>query len=348
MAAPSGALLEIRAGGLLAPGRALLAAVDLSLQRGEVLALLGPGGAGKSSLLRAAVGHPEAAGWQRTGGWHLAVDPASTHFLPQGRPDRAENDRADLVPRLPLLLLDEPRCPSTDDGRAFFAAVLRERAASGSGVLLVTHDLSLARQAADHVVLLVAGSVRASQPAAQFFATAGDGLVARFVAQGNVSLPPAPLPLPSHFRWILADRLAGMGRPGLLDLEERDLEAIAAAGVQILVSLTDQAVAASQLRPFGIEGWHLRIADMGVPPLGPLIRLCRDVNRVLEQGRPVAVHCHAGLGRTGLVLACVLVWRGSAPAAALAQLRATGRGYVQTGAQEQLIARFCREIGRPC
>jgi protein-tyrosine phosphatase len=49
------------------------------------------------------------------------------------------------------------------------------------------------------------------------------------------------------------------------------------------------------------------VPDFGVPGDPAAFRaLVLDILARLEQGSGVFVHCHAGLGRTGLVLACVL------------------------------------------
>jgi len=59
------------------------------------------------------------------------------------------------------------------------------------------------------------------------------------------------------------------------------------------------------------------------------------------EGRKVAVHCHAGLGRTGLAIACFFVFRGShVPGAAVADVRAGRPGALQTRAQVLFVRVF--------
>ena len=60
------------------------------------------------------------------------------------------------------------------------------------------------------------------------------------------------------------------------------------------------------------------------------------------EGRRVAVHCHAGLGRTGLAIACFLLACGEARDAvdAVERVRRTRVGALQTAAQVAFVSAF--------
>jgi atypical dual specificity phosphatase len=58
----------------------------------------------------------------------------------------------------------------------------------------------------------------------------------------------------------------------------------------------------------------------------------------------VAVHCAAGLGRTGTVLAAYLVARGEEPRAALARVRDLRPGSVETADQERAVEAYARRL----
>jgi protein tyrosine phosphatase domain-containing protein 1 len=60
------------------------------------------------------------------------------------------------------------------------------------------------------------------------------------------------------------------------------------------------------------------------------------------EGRKVAVHCHAGLGRTGLAIACFLIASGQAGSAAqaVAMVRAARPGSLQTAGQVLFVSIF--------
>ena len=72
-----------------------------------------------------------------------------------------------LVTQPPLVLLDEPTRGLDTERKQALLALWRRWAASGRGILLVTHDVELAAQAADRAVILQAGEVVAAGDSAE-------------------------------------------------------------------------------------------------------------------------------------------------------------------------------------
>ncbi len=352
------ALFELRRALLASPDKVLFQDLDWRARRGVVTALLGPAGGGKSALLRLLAGQPPLSGWRLGGTWlhggralhSSARDPDhALAWLPQaargGGVSASAAWRAVLAKPARTLLLDEPSRGLVPEDAEALAAALRRRAPEG-GVLLVTHDLAFARHAADDVALLCAGSLIASGPAARVFEAPPNELAARFLRQGNSwPAPNWPPPLPSHFRWLLPQRLAGMARPGLLGDVDTDLEAIAARGVRLLVTLTEDPFPAEKLRAVGLVGRHFPVPDMGVPAVSSTASLCREIERCMAEA-PVVLHCRAGAGRTGTLLAAMLVWLGEDPEAAIRTVRSAARGYIQTATQLDFVKRFAEAVGR--
>jgi ADP-ribosyl-[dinitrogen reductase] hydrolase len=61
------------------------------------------------------------------------------------------------------------------------------------------------------------------------------------------------------------------------------------------------------------------------------------VQRRLDLGENVVLHCLGGLGRSGMIAARVLVERGLAPAAAITAVRAARPGAIETAQQEAYV-----------
>ncbi len=133
--------------------------------------------------------------------------------------------------------------------------------------------------------------------------------------------------------WIDPDRVAGMAMP-----EPSDGEALRAAGVTGMVSLTRRSPFPAP--PPGISVLHLPVVDLAAPTQDQLARAVRFIGGTVEGGGKAAVHCYAGLGRTGTVVAAWLVSRGTDPEEAIHRVRAARPGSVETVEQEHAVHLF--------
>lgn len=184
-------LCELQAGWSAAAP--LFGPVSLRLQRGEVLGLTGPNGCGKSTLL-AALGDPQRrlagmvhlapglrlaqqtqqlpslAGLPLTAREALQLTGTAPHGLPPWLSSRLDQrlDRLSggqrqylllwcvLAAPADLLLLDEPANHLDAAGNQHLILTLRQRAADGCGILLVSHDAALIAACCTHTLDLTA------------------------------------------------------------------------------------------------------------------------------------------------------------------------------------------------
>jgi len=88
----------------------------------------------------------------------------------------------------------------------------------------------------------------------------------------------------------------------------------------------------------GIDFVHFPIVDFGLPEGRTFARLAATLAEDLRQGLSIAIHCRAGIGRTGLLSGCVLKELGYGAADAIAMIsKARGVAIPDTAEQRQFI-----------
>lgn len=154
------------------------------------------------------------------------------------------------------------------------------------------------------------------------------------------ALPPGVMPAsrgPSGFHWLVPGKLAGCPMPGAMLPLEHDLALLRNLGVTVLINLTERPMSQTAIPAAGLRTLHMSVEDRHAPPLMWMKMLLVKIERLLDQGEVVAVHCLAGLGRTGTVLGSWLVRQGLTAEESLRRLRAIEPGFVQSAVQEQLL-----------
>ena len=149
------------------------------------------------------------------------------------------------------------------------------------------------------------------------------------------------MPQPNGFSWIDKPRLAGLARPESAD----DLVWLREQGIDLLVSLIEDRLRRDWVNEAGLLIVHEPVVDMEAPTQEQLDRCISAIDRALEKKMGVAVHCTAGLGRTGVVLACHLVTRGMSADNAIARSRRLRPGSIETDEQAIAVDEFARRQG---
>lgn len=269
----------------------------------------------------------------------------------------------------PLLCIDEPTTGLDDDeSRPLLEYIRRE---SGSrAILIVLHNQAQARALGGRAALLAGGVIQEASSVPHFFEQPQSRAARQFVNYGSCSAPapdadpdeldadsepPRPLPEPARrpapygsgprgFLWLKRGRLAGTPRPGIVAELEHDLAALQRAGISALISLTERPLDSAPLAACGIRHVASPIPDMCAPTLAQATELCQTIEEFNAAGHAVAVHCRAGLGRTGTILACYLIWEGMDALDALEAARRIQPNWVQSTEQASFLEEFARHL----
>lgn len=147
----------------------------------------------------------------------------------------------------------------------------------------------------------------------------------------------------NDFSWVVPDLLAAMGRPRST---RHALESLKDEGIDVIVSLTETPLADLLISEFGFDYVHIPVEDFAAPTPEQIDRFVGVVAKAKKEGKRVVVHCQAGRGRTGTMLACYLVSEGRSAQAALGEVRRLRRGSVETEEQETAIAEYEQRMRR--
>lgn len=265
----------------------------------------------------------------------------------------------------PTTGLDEQYCPS------LINYIVKESAKRA--ILVVVHNQRHAKLLGGRTALLAGGWIHENETTQTFFSNPQTKAGKTFVSTGSCDVPSpnakpedlgeetlrtyTPPPIleeakkyvsdafgPRNFLWLRKGILAGTPKPGILTDVEIDMEALKRVGITLLVTLTEDPFDQSILDQYDIKSFFFPIPDMGAPDFDEAKDFCIKVSDLIATGEVIAFHCKAGLGRTGTMLAAMLIWDGLSAFDALEKARKTEPRWVQSEEQVLFLENFERYI----
>jgi len=146
------------------------------------------------------------------------------------------------------------------------------------------------------------------------------------------------MPQPYGFSWVTEPLVAAMAHPE----SEEELEWLRKHGIEVLISLTEDPPRHDWVEGAGLLLVHVPVTDMEAPTLEQLETCVSAIERANANKMGVAVHCGAGLGRTGVVLAAYFVQQGTSAREAITHVRKLRPGSIETEEQADVVHQFAR------
>lgn len=146
---------------------------------------------------------------------------------------------------------------------------------------------------------------------------------------------------------IQGGRLAGLPGPAYM---EWDFGRLRKMGYSVVVSLECARLNTFEIEDAGFEHRKICVEDFMPPTFDQMDEFVDYVDRKLGEGKKVLVHCYAGRGRTGTMLAAYLIRRGMDADAAVREIRDKAqRAYgtlvgVIEAEQEEALLRYAQRV----
>lgn len=147
---------------------------------------------------------------------------------------------------------------------------------------------------------------------------------------------------PHSFSWVEKPYLAAMAKPRAED----ELRWLREHGIDVVISLTEDPPHRHLVNQVGLMQVHIPIMDFTAPTQIDLQTAVEAIRKAKDSGLGAAVHCAAGMGRTGTILAGWFVAQGMASMEAIRHVRLLRPGSIETEEQEEAVHLFGRELKR--
>jgi atypical dual specificity phosphatase len=142
---------------------------------------------------------------------------------------------------------------------------------------------------------------------------------------------------PTNFSWVSEGKLAGSGLP----ITEDEFRWVVDKGIKSIVSVREVPLPSKWFDGGEIDYLHLMVEDYGAPSMEVLDEIVDYIDKKIRSGKAVLVHCAAGKGRTGAVLAAYIIKKEKLTAEqAIEKIRLMRPGSVQSLTQETALSMY--------
>ena len=147
-----------------------------------------------------------------------------------------------------------------------------------------------------------------------------------------------------NYSWLIDGEIVGHSAPS----SEGDLNYLKSKGVEVLVRMVEghrARVTPAQVEKLGFMDCHEPVPDFTAPAKAQVDRMVAFIKQSVAEGKPVAVSCEAGIGRTGTILACYLVSKGYTAEQSMEEVGHRRGAEIETADQREAVRSYARHFG---
>ena len=144
---------------------------------------------------------------------------------------------------------------------------------------------------------------------------------------------------PTNFSWLIEEKLAGSGMPTSFD----EFDWVVNQGIKSVITMTENALPETWVE--GVKYLHIPTQDLTAPDMDKIDTAVEFIQKRISNKESVMVHCAAGMGRTGTILACYLIkFQKYSAKNAIEKVRDERPGSIQSEIQEMVIHLYEKHV----
>lgn len=146
---------------------------------------------------------------------------------------------------------------------------------------------------------------------------------------------------PTNFSWLINNKLAGSGMP----TSSTELQWVIRQGIKSVITMTENPLPESWVQD--VKYLHVPTEDFSAPDMEKIDHTVDFIQERIKNGEPTMVHCAAGVGRTGTILACYLIkYHNFSVKDAIDKVRKERPGSIQSESQEIAIGLYHKFLNK--